>query len=61
MWTATDARRATRHPVRAKSNRIRARHLGAHKPRQVMPGSKASKFKRKMDGTVDNLGEHAHD
>lgn len=40
-------------PAIAKSNRIRAKHLGAKKPsRNPLPGSKRSKWKRKMDGTV---------
>ena len=40
-------------PQIAKSNRQRAKHVGAHRPRAIMPGSKASRFKKKMDGTVE--------
>jgi 5-methylcytosine-specific restriction endonuclease McrA len=40
-------------PVIAKVRRIRANHLGAKTPtRNPLPGSRASGFKRKMDGTV---------
>ena len=38
--------------VIAKSRSVRAKHVGASKPRQIMPGSKASRWKRKVDGTV---------
>ena len=37
-------------PVRAKSDRIRARHVGARKQRRPMIGSRASGWKRKMSG-----------
>lgn len=37
----------------AKANRVRAKHLGAkERPRRVMPGSKASPWKKRLDGTV---------
>lgn len=36
----------------AKAKRQEARHLGAKKARAVIPGSKASQWKRKLDGTV---------
>ena len=36
----------------AKSNRVRAKHFGAHKPRSILPGSRASGLKKKLDGTV---------
>jgi 5-methylcytosine-specific restriction protein A len=40
--------------VAAKSEtyQARIRHYGIKKPKRPMPGSKASGFKRKMDGTV---------
>lgn len=38
-------------PVVAKVKRVERKHNGIKKPSR-MPGSKASKFKRKMDGTV---------
>lgn len=35
----------------AKTNRVRAKHLGAReKPRRIMPGSKASKWKKPLHG-----------
>ncbi|AVX04288.1 hypothetical protein MXMO3_01763 [Maritalea myrionectae] len=37
--------------AKAKSDRIRKKHLGIRKPSR-MPGSRNSKFKRKLDGTV---------
>ena len=40
-------------PMIAKVKRIHQRHIGAKlKSRNPLPGSKHSKFKRKMDGTV---------
>jgi 5-methylcytosine-specific restriction endonuclease McrA len=42
---------ATDRPVIAKTNRLRASHLGIRK-KPSMPGSRGSKWKRKMDGTV---------
>lgn len=36
----------------AKSNRVRARHLGAKQPRAILPGSRKSPFKRKVSGEV---------
>lgn len=45
-------------PTIAKSNRVRDRHAGIRPtPRNPMPGSKASKWKRRMDGTVIKRGE----
>lgn len=37
---------------RAKDDRVRKKHLSIHKPKYVMPGSRASKWKKKLDGTV---------
>ena len=37
---------------RAKDDRVRKKHLGLHKPKTVMPGSRASKWKKKADGTT---------
>lgn len=34
----------------AKANRVRAKHQGAHKPKSALPGSKASAWKRTIDG-----------
>lgn len=40
-------------PVIAKSNRVRNKHIGAAKrSRNVIPGSKRSPWKRKLDGTT---------
>lgn len=37
---------------KAKDARVRKKHLGLHKPKSALPGSKGSKWKRKVDGTV---------
>ncbi|MEO9633108.1 MAG: HNH endonuclease signature motif containing protein [Sulfitobacter sp.] len=36
----------------AKSNRVAAKHKGARAPKTRLPGSKGTKWKRKVDGTV---------
>lgn len=36
----------------AKSRRVYAKHHGLHRPKTVMPGSRASPFKRKFNGTT---------
>jgi 5-methylcytosine-specific restriction protein A len=43
--------------VRAKTNRQKSKHLGLSKKKRPMAGSKASKWKRKMDGTVVKRSE----
>ncbi len=40
-------------PLVAKAKRIRQKHIGAWQPRTVMPGSRESGLKRKMNGTVE--------
>ena len=44
----------TREDVAQKSTeaRKRAKHLGLTTPKRIMPGSRASKWKKKLDGTV---------
>ena len=37
----------------AKVNRVIAKRLGLKKPRNPMPGSRLSSWRRKMDGTVE--------
>lgn len=37
---------------KSKTARVRAKHLGIAKPSRPMSGSRASAWKRKMDGTV---------
>jgi hypothetical protein len=37
---------------RHKGRRIAEKHAGAHKSKRPMPGSRASKWKRKMNGEV---------
>lgn len=37
---------------KAKCDRVRKKHLGIHETRNPVPGSKRSKFKRKLNGTV---------
>jgi len=36
----------------AKARRVHQKHTGARKPKGTIPGSKASGWKRKLDGTV---------
>ena len=36
----------------AKVKRVHAKHIGAHRPKATIPGSKASGWKRKIDGTM---------
>lgn len=39
-------------PVKAKSDRVRANHLGIKKTGNPIPGSKRSPFKKRMNGDV---------
>ena len=39
-------------PMIAKVKRIHQKHIGARRSKGSLPGSKQSKWKRKMDGTV---------
>lgn len=36
----------------AKAKRVKSKHLGIKKSKNPLPGSKGSKFKKKMDGSV---------
>lgn len=38
--------------VKAKVDRQRQKHLGLRKPKATIPGSRGSKWKRKLDGTT---------
>lgn len=40
----------------AKAKRLEARHSGALRKRSVIPGSKGSAFKKRIDGTVVRRG-----
>jgi 5-methylcytosine-specific restriction protein A len=40
------------HARAAKAKRAKAKHLGIKKSKNPLPGSKGSKWKRKMDGSV---------
>lgn len=42
--------------IKSKIARVRKRHLGIRKPSRF-PGSRDSKFKKKMDGTVVKRGD----
>jgi 5-methylcytosine-specific restriction endonuclease McrA len=44
--TAEDAGRI------AKARRVHAKHIGAYRAKATLPGSRASKWKRRVDGTV---------
>ena len=37
---------------KAKDDRVRKKHLGIHQPKSVIPGSKRSRFKKKISGEV---------
>jgi 5-methylcytosine-specific restriction protein A len=39
-------------PALAKTRRLKARHLGATRPRSIMPGSRRSRWKKGLDGRV---------
>lgn len=41
-------------PAAAKSRSVRAKAIGAHKPKRIMPGSRASRLKKRLDGWVVN-------
>ena len=40
------------HARAAKAKRVKTKHLGIKKNKNPLPGSKGSKWKRKMDGSV---------
>lgn len=40
------------HSRAAKAKRTKSKHLGITKSKNPLPGSKGSKWKRKMDGTI---------
>ena len=37
---------------RAKDDRVRKKHLGIHRPKRIMPGSKNHPLKKRLDGSV---------
>lgn len=37
---------------KSKDRRVRAKHIGLHKPKSIMPGSKASRWKKLLNGKV---------
>lgn len=49
--TAEDVR------LKAKADRVRKKHLGIKTSKAVIPGSKSSQWKRKVDGTIVRRGE----
>jgi 5-methylcytosine-specific restriction enzyme A len=40
-------------PALARTRRLKARHLGATRPRSVLPGSRHSRWKKRLDGRVE--------
>lgn len=38
---------------KSRTARIRSKHIGIKKPKRPLPGSRASGWKRRMDGTVE--------
>jgi 5-methylcytosine-specific restriction enzyme A len=43
----------------AKAKRVHAKHIGAHRPKSTLPGSRASKWKRRIGGTTVRRDENA--
>jgi hypothetical protein len=43
----------SRAPIIAKSNRVRAKHIGIKRRRSSFATNKSGPFKRRMDGTVE--------
>ena len=41
------------HRNAAKAKRVKAKHLGLKKSKNPLPGSKGSKWRKKMDGSVE--------
>lgn len=41
----------------AKAKRVARKHIGAHRSASTLPGSKGSKWKRKLDGTIVERGQ----
>ena len=39
-------------PQIAKAKRVQRKHVGAHRPKSTLPGSKSSRWKKRIDGTV---------
>lgn len=46
-------------PALSKVRRMRARHLGAHRPSKVMPGARKSTWRKRMDGSVERRFQSA--
>ena len=46
------------HALAAKAKRAKRRHIGIKETRNPLPGSKGSKWKRKMDGSVVRRDEN---
>jgi 5-methylcytosine-specific restriction protein A len=44
-------------PALAKAKRVRARHLGATRPASIMPGSRRSPWRKRIDGRVERRRE----
>jgi 5-methylcytosine-specific restriction enzyme A len=44
-------------PQIAKAKRVERKHVGAHRPKATIPGSKGSGWKRKIDGSVERRDE----
>ena len=68
LWAGGENRESNLFPVLAKEHKKKSakdqiqqakertklkKHLGIRKPKHVIPGSKASKWKKRMDGTVE--------
>lgn len=51
---STEHRKKTAADVaqKSKDRRVRAKHIGLHKPKAIVPGSRASKWKKLLSGKV---------
>ena len=52
LSTEHKAKTAADVAQKSKDRRVRSKHIGIHRPKSIMPGSRASKWKKKLNGEV---------
>lgn len=52
LSAAHKAKTAADVAQKSKDRRVRAKHIGLHKPKSIVPGSRASPFKKLLNGQV---------
>jgi len=52
LSTAHKAKTAADVAQKSKDRRIRSKHIGLHRPKSIVPGSKASPWKKLLNGQV---------